>query len=424
MLMKLFLDSLVREIANLHENRVRVRFIGDRGCPRERARAQHGGRGIAHRGQSRARALGRGRLRRPLGYRTRLPLARGRRRRGHARAGGHHGDAAGRAARARRPAGSRPSDPHRRGAAGEQLPACGISPTPSSTSRTCCGRNSPPRTSRRRSSSSRSASAGSAKPRRKSPRKPMLRLRIFTAIILGGVLLLGLFALEPRWTVPAFGAVFTIGAWEWAAFGGLRTLPARLCYAGAIALLLLLSWRWTGDPGRLETLLGAGVRVVVDRFRLAAARARAASAAAHAGLRRAGARARVPGARAPGWRASRAGERPDDRAVARVPGHRGGHRRVLRRAGLGQAQARSAGEPGQDLGGRARGAGGGRARGVGRRRPFRPAGAARGGLRMRRRRLFSGGRFDREHVQAHGGAQGLAAGCCRDTAACWIASTA
>jgi undecaprenyl diphosphate synthase len=32
MLMKLFLDSLVREIANLHEHRVRVRFIGDRGA--------------------------------------------------------------------------------------------------------------------------------------------------------------------------------------------------------------------------------------------------------------------------------------------------------------------------------------------------------------------------------------------------------
>jgi undecaprenyl diphosphate synthase len=30
MLMKLFLDSLVREIANLHENGVQVRFIGDR----------------------------------------------------------------------------------------------------------------------------------------------------------------------------------------------------------------------------------------------------------------------------------------------------------------------------------------------------------------------------------------------------------
>jgi undecaprenyl diphosphate synthase len=30
MLMKLFLDSLVREIANLHKNQVRLRFIGDR----------------------------------------------------------------------------------------------------------------------------------------------------------------------------------------------------------------------------------------------------------------------------------------------------------------------------------------------------------------------------------------------------------
>jgi len=84
----------------------------------------------------------------------------------------------------------------------------------------------------------------------------MLRLRIVTALILGGVLLLGLFALEPHWTVPAFGAVFTIGAWEWAAFGGLRTLPARLCYAAAIAVLLVVSWRWTDDPGRLDTLLG------------------------------------------------------------------------------------------------------------------------------------------------------------------------
>lgn len=83
----------------------------------------------------------------------------------------------------------------------------------------------------------------------------MLRLRIFTAIILGCVLLVGLFALEPRWTVPAFGAVFTIGAWEWAAFGGLRTLPARLSYAGAIAVLLFFGWRWTGDAGRLEIVL-------------------------------------------------------------------------------------------------------------------------------------------------------------------------
>ncbi len=30
MLMNLFLDALVREVANLHRNRVRLRFIGDR----------------------------------------------------------------------------------------------------------------------------------------------------------------------------------------------------------------------------------------------------------------------------------------------------------------------------------------------------------------------------------------------------------
>lgn len=83
----------------------------------------------------------------------------------------------------------------------------------------------------------------------------MLRLRIFTATILGGVLLVGLFVLEPQWTVFAFGAVLTIGAWEWAGFGGLHAAPARFAYAGAIALLLLLSWRWTSDPSHLLLLL-------------------------------------------------------------------------------------------------------------------------------------------------------------------------
>jgi phosphatidate cytidylyltransferase len=85
----------------------------------------------------------------------------------------------------------------------------------------------------------------------------MLKLRIFTALILGGVLLAGLFALRAQWTVLAFGAVFTIGAWEWSGFGGLRALPARAAYAGAIALLLLLSWRWTQEPLRLLMLLSA-----------------------------------------------------------------------------------------------------------------------------------------------------------------------
>jgi phosphatidate cytidylyltransferase len=84
----------------------------------------------------------------------------------------------------------------------------------------------------------------------------MLRLRILTATILGCVLLTGLFVLEPRWTVLAFGLVWMIGAWEWAGFGGLSSPALRLLYCCAIAVLLGLSWRWTEDRGGLLVLLG------------------------------------------------------------------------------------------------------------------------------------------------------------------------
>lgn len=85
----------------------------------------------------------------------------------------------------------------------------------------------------------------------------MLRLRVFTAVILGCVLLAGLFALKSQWTVLAFGVALTVGAWEWAAFGGLRRVPARLLYAGVMALLLYLGWWWSAEPEQLLMLLGA-----------------------------------------------------------------------------------------------------------------------------------------------------------------------
>jgi phosphatidate cytidylyltransferase len=88
-------------------------------------------------------------------------------------------------------------------------------------------------------------------------RTSMLRLRILTAAILGCVLLAGLFVLEPRWTVLAFGLVWIVGAWEWAGFAGLRSASLRSLYCCAIAVLLALSWRWTVDPARLLVLLGA-----------------------------------------------------------------------------------------------------------------------------------------------------------------------
>lgn len=94
----------------------------------------------------------------------------------------------------------------------------------------------------------------------------MLRLRILTAVILAGALLAGLFLLEPRWALLAFGAVWTAGAWEWAGFGGL-TLPAhRLAYCSLIALLLVLCWRWSEAPPHLRALLLVGCAWWVSAF--------------------------------------------------------------------------------------------------------------------------------------------------------------
>lgn len=83
----------------------------------------------------------------------------------------------------------------------------------------------------------------------------MLKLRIVTAVILGCVLLAGLFLLNPAWTVFAFGVALTAGAWEWAGFGGLKSKAARAGYAAAIAVLLALAWRWTLEPAHLLTFL-------------------------------------------------------------------------------------------------------------------------------------------------------------------------
>lgn len=83
----------------------------------------------------------------------------------------------------------------------------------------------------------------------------MLKLRIATASVLGCVLLAGLFLLKPDWTAFGFGAVWTAGAWEWAAFGGLQSPAARAAYALAIAVLLAFGWRWTEEPSHLLLLL-------------------------------------------------------------------------------------------------------------------------------------------------------------------------
>lgn len=85
----------------------------------------------------------------------------------------------------------------------------------------------------------------------------MLRTRILTAAVLGCILLSGLFLLPPSWAVAAFGSVFTVGAWEWGGFGALRTVSARVGYAGGMAIVLYFAWNWTDDPAHMMLLLRA-----------------------------------------------------------------------------------------------------------------------------------------------------------------------
>lgn len=86
-------------------------------------------------------------------------------------------------------------------------------------------------------------------------RPSLLRTRILTAIVLACLLLAGLFLLPAHWAVPAIGAIFTVGAWEWSAFGALHSVPLRAAYAAAVALLLVLAWEWSEDPAHLLLLL-------------------------------------------------------------------------------------------------------------------------------------------------------------------------
>jgi phosphatidate cytidylyltransferase len=85
----------------------------------------------------------------------------------------------------------------------------------------------------------------------------MLRTRILTALVLACLLLASLFIVPPLWTVLVFGAVFTLGAWEWSSFGALRGAVPRSLYAAGVALLLFVAWRWSERPAHLLLLLAA-----------------------------------------------------------------------------------------------------------------------------------------------------------------------
>jgi len=82
----------------------------------------------------------------------------------------------------------------------------------------------------------------------------MLRLRIFTALALAGLLIVVILYSPPWLTMIIFGLITLIGAWEWSAFLS-TALTGRVIYLILISALSLLAWRYTADTARFTLLL-------------------------------------------------------------------------------------------------------------------------------------------------------------------------
>jgi len=75
----------------------------------------------------------------------------------------------------------------------------------------------------------------------------MLKLRILSALVLVPLVLWALFAWPLPWFAAFIGLFILSGAWEWSALAGLRTIPARLVYFGAVGvagIVLFLNPYW------------------------------------------------------------------------------------------------------------------------------------------------------------------------------------
>lgn len=80
----------------------------------------------------------------------------------------------------------------------------------------------------------------------------MLKQRVITALVLAACLLVVLFALPPTAAILVWGLVMVLGAWEWAAFGGLRAATSRAAYAVSIGILCWLAWHLSAGDAALR----------------------------------------------------------------------------------------------------------------------------------------------------------------------------
>lgn len=87
-----------------------------------------------------------------------------------------------------------------------------------------------------------------------------LRARIFTALLLAGLVIVVLVWLPPQVAVVLIACAIVAAAWEWAGFAGLSTVPARLGYAALVggayagAAMLARNPEWLDAILRLAAL--------------------------------------------------------------------------------------------------------------------------------------------------------------------------
>ena len=262
MLMKLFLDAMVREVADLHRNRVRLRFIGDRErCSAPRSRAACGRRKPLTAREHRTHAAGGARATAAAGTSPR-PAARSRPRWPRATLeAARHRRVAGRGARSR----SRGiPDPDLLIRTGGELRISNFLLWNLAyaelyfTDRALARFRQPELSARARVLRGARAALRPHDRTDESPRpvSESLRKRLPPRPSSTALLLVGLFWLPAVATVAVLAIVVLMGAWEWSAFLKWSDPRARAAFVALVAVLLPLAWLATRTAVGLEALLG------------------------------------------------------------------------------------------------------------------------------------------------------------------------
>ncbi len=85
----------------------------------------------------------------------------------------------------------------------------------------------------------------------------MLKVRVFTALLFGALLLAAMFLLPARLAVLVYGLICTVAAWEWSGFGALRSRLARGLYTLAIAALMIAALWLNANRDYVQAILTA-----------------------------------------------------------------------------------------------------------------------------------------------------------------------